>query len=458
MATLFEAYVTNAGKYSEGQLVGETLKFPTTAQEVEALLKRIGVDGVRYQEIFITSFDGDVLGLYDHLSEYENLDELNHLACLLSELTSSELETLEAVLDSGDHCSSVRDIINLTQNLDCYGFYPGVSDEETLGRIYVDDLEMLDVPDQVKPYFDYEAYGRDACIHENGHFAPGGYVVKESDHFVEVYHGLQDIPKEHKVFSFPKLSIREQMAAYHIIWAGILLMLLSVGITLFASTALDGTVWTFPHLVERVIQNNTTTIFPMCITLIAGYIIAREKSDDTLKSIMTIPVSYPALIGGKLIVCGFLSVFLGMASTFFTVAAELLVGFPGFSVTAVIQALIQITLNTLFLYIAVTPIIAFTARIPNGHMIGVILAFVYGYGGMFAAGNMSLANLYPITASMGLIQYRSHDAAVHWNIGLCSLSMIVVLLISVAIVVTTKNVSSAKVVKKPKKTALKKGW
>lgn len=192
MATLFEAYVTNAGKYSEGQLVGETLKFPTTAQEVEALLKRIGVDGVRYQEIFITSFDGDVLGLYDHLSEYENLDELNHLACLLSELTSSELETLEAVLDSGDHCSSVRDIINLTQNLDCYGFYPGVSDEETLGRIYVDDLEMLDVPDQVKPYFDYEAYGRDACIHENGHFAPGGYVVKESDHFVEVYHGLQD--------------------------------------------------------------------------------------------------------------------------------------------------------------------------------------------------------------------------------------------------------------------------
>ena len=212
MATLFEAYVTNAGKYSEGQLVGETLKFPTTAQEVEALLKRIGVDGVRYQEIFITSFDGDVLGLYDHLSEYENLDELNHLACLLSELTSSELETLEAVLDSGDHCSSVRDIINLTQNLDCYGFYPGVSDEETLGRIYVDDLEMLDVPDQVKPYFDYEAYGRDACIHENGHFAPGGYVVKESDHFVKVYHGLQDIPKEHKVFSFPKGPAYERWA------------------------------------------------------------------------------------------------------------------------------------------------------------------------------------------------------------------------------------------------------
>ena len=214
MATLFEAYVTNAGKYSEGQLVGETLKFPTTAQEVEALLKRIGVDGVRYQEIFITSFDGDVLGLYDHLGEYENLDELNHLACLLSELTSSELETLEAVLDSGDHCSSVRDIINLTQNLDCYGFYPGVSDEETLGRIYVDDLEMLDVPDQVKPYFDYEAYGRDMRINEDGSFVKGGFLLPNGSQFIEYYHGLEDIPDEHKVFAYPQLSIREQMAAY----------------------------------------------------------------------------------------------------------------------------------------------------------------------------------------------------------------------------------------------------
>lgn len=46
-----QAYVTNLGKYNEGQLVGETLRFPTSTEEVQALLKRIGVDGVRYQEI-----------------------------------------------------------------------------------------------------------------------------------------------------------------------------------------------------------------------------------------------------------------------------------------------------------------------------------------------------------------------------------------------------------------------
>ena len=45
-----------------------------------------------------------------------------------------------------------------------------------------------------------------------------------------------------------------KLKRYHIIWAGILLMLLSVGITLFASTALDGTVWTFPHSFKIIRQ------------------------------------------------------------------------------------------------------------------------------------------------------------------------------------------------------------
>ena len=121
ISSLFEAYITNLGKYNEGRLVGETLKSPATTEEVQALLKRIGVDGVRYEEIFITSFDGDVLGLYDHLGEYESIDELNHLAHVLSDLDQSDIEKFEAVIDSGEYTGSVHDLINLAQNLDCYG-------------------------------------------------------------------------------------------------------------------------------------------------------------------------------------------------------------------------------------------------------------------------------------------------------------------------------------------------
>ena len=149
-----------------------------------------------------------------------------------------------------------------------------------------------------------------------------------------------------------------KLKRYHMIWAGVLLMLLSVLLTVFSTTALDGTVWTFSFFVEQVMKNNITTIFPMCIALITGYIISREGTDDTLKNILTVPLSFPALLFGKLTVCGLLSLFLGMVSTIFTVAAALLLGFPGGDLPAILQAAAQITLNCLFLYIAVLPVIA----------------------------------------------------------------------------------------------------
>lgn len=53
---MFEAYVTNPGLYPElGVEAGETLRFPTTTEEVRVLFSRIGIDGERYGEYFITS-------------------------------------------------------------------------------------------------------------------------------------------------------------------------------------------------------------------------------------------------------------------------------------------------------------------------------------------------------------------------------------------------------------------
>ena len=249
-----------------------------------------------------------------------------------------------------------------------------------------------------------------------------------------------------------------KLKRYHIIWAGILLMLLSVLLTLFSTTAMDGTVWTFSFFAEQVIKNNVTTIFPMCIALIAGYVINREGTDNTLKNILTIPVSYRALLCGKLMVSGLLALFLGITSSVFTVLAALLMGFPGGSISAITQAVVGITLNCLLLYIAVTPIIAIAARIQNGHLIGTIVAFVYGYGGMFAAGSATLADLYPITASLGLIRYRSYDPGVHWNTMVCVLSMLTALLIAAVFVITAKTGVVVKTSKKTKQVITKKGW
>lgn len=260
-----------------------------------------------------------------------------------------------------------------------------------------------------------------------------------------------------KMFCMMKVELWK-LKRYHIIWAGVLLMLLSVLLTLFSTTAMDGTVWTFSFFSEQVIKNNVTTIFPMCIALIAGYIINREGTDNTLKSILTIPVSFRALLCGKLIVCGLLSLFLGITSAVFTVSAAVLMGFPGGCSPAIAQAVVQIALNCFFLYIAVTPIIAIAARVQNGHLIGTVVAFVYGYGGMFAAGSAPLADLYPVTASLGLIRYRSYDPAVHWNTMICIFSMMTALVISAFFVFTAKAGAPVKTSKKTKRVITKKGW
>ena len=211
---ILEAYITNIGKYNEGIMAGENLRFPATTEQVQELLKRIGVDGIRYEEYFITSFDGDVLGLSNCLDEYANIDELNHLTHLISELSQEELEKLEAVIDFGEHTGSARDLINLTYNLDCYDFIPGIEDEEALGRYYAEELLALEVPEHLRGYIDYEAYGRDTDLNQSGHFAPGGYVLHNGGKFIEYYQGIEDIPPEHRIFSYPQLNVREQMAAY----------------------------------------------------------------------------------------------------------------------------------------------------------------------------------------------------------------------------------------------------
>lgn len=249
-----------------------------------------------------------------------------------------------------------------------------------------------------------------------------------------------------------------KLKRYHILWAGVALMLLSVLLTLFTSMANDGSVWDFAYLTEQVIKNNMSMIFPMCISLIAGYMISREQTDDTLKNILTVPVSFKRLLTGKLIVCGVLSIVFGLICSLFTVIAELIVGFPGFHFSLILQAVLQITAVNLFLYLAVLPIIIITSRKSSSFLIGVIVAFVYGYGGMFAAGNMTLANIYPITASLGMIHYRSYDAAVRWNTVTCMVSLVIVVAISAVLILCMKEKEPKQVKKKAKKAAPKKGW
>ena len=204
----FAAFITNLGKYNEGELVGEWVKFPTTAEEMKEVFKRIGIGqkddfGQPYEEWFITDYDCYVDGLYDKLGEYENLDELNYLASKLDEMSDSEYAQFQAGMEMGDHCGSLQEIINLTENLDCYEVYPDIHDYDDLGRYYIEELDVMQVPEHLQNYIDYEAYGRDVAMDENGTFTDQGYVRDTGDSFHEYYDGERgSIPDEYRVMTF----------------------------------------------------------------------------------------------------------------------------------------------------------------------------------------------------------------------------------------------------------------
>ena len=163
----FETFVTNLGKYNEGELVGEWVKFPITNEEMQEVFKRIGIGG-RYEEWFITDYECHDPGIYDLLGEYESLSELNYLAGQIMELNESE-EFWQAVLDLGEYTGSVKDLINLTENMDCFDYLSGVTSDSDLGYYWIE---------------------------ENG------------SGFVEVYDGkIENIPEEYRIQS-PNRHIR----------------------------------------------------------------------------------------------------------------------------------------------------------------------------------------------------------------------------------------------------------
>ena len=212
----FEAYVTNLGKYNEGVLAGEWVKFPTTSEELQKVFERIGIGlkdnfGNPYEEWFISDYDCYVDGLYEKLGEYENLDELNYLASKLDELDDHDYNHFQVAMQVSDYTGSIQDVINLIDNLDKYEIYPGVESNADLGRYYIEELGILEIPDHLADYFDYEAYGRDMAINEMGQFTDYGYVRDTQESFTEYYDGdRENIPEEYRVMDFTVSDEKEK--------------------------------------------------------------------------------------------------------------------------------------------------------------------------------------------------------------------------------------------------------
>ena len=133
----------------------------------------------------------------------------------------------------------------------------------------------------------------------------------------------------------------------------------------------------------------------------------------------------------------------------FTLIVFFASGFPGFSIGGMIQVLFQMIGINMISYIAVMPVIAFTAQRSGSFMAGVGFAFFYGFVGMMASGH-GLRDLYPITAGLTVIGYQDGSSDPTGNILLSVASILFILAVTFIIVFTAKNreVTTAKKKKK----------
>lgn len=214
MDVTMTARLFNADKIRAGEVAGLTVEFPTTKEAMQETLRAIGVDGIRCRGVFLMEHDSNLSGFCHCLNQSDPVDEFNYLCRLLSDMTDTELATFQAAVEYGAHNGSAADLINLALNVESYDFYAGVDNDRELGHIYADDMGAITIPEDVRPYFDYEAYGRKVRSDDKGCFVNGGYLMRSGVAFEERYHGPKDIPQEYRVFEYPKLNIRERLAAY----------------------------------------------------------------------------------------------------------------------------------------------------------------------------------------------------------------------------------------------------
>lgn len=160
----FRAFITNLGKYNEGELVGDWVDFPIDEDEFEEKLAEIGIGsedefGNPYEEWFVTDYECNLDAFeWEELGEYPSYETLQEFG----ELVDS-IDDVVAVNNAYEVTDDLREAIEGLDDGDII-FYPGLNSWEDLAYYIIDDVyggvENLD-PSVQEQFFDYEALGRD---------------------------------------------------------------------------------------------------------------------------------------------------------------------------------------------------------------------------------------------------------------------------------------------------------
>lgn len=166
---------------------GETdyLYFPCEETEIERALKRIGAERMEECEKTVDFVAGGVEWekCFDKLLQENDTGSVNAIATAICRLGMSAdgieecLYKLSAVAEyAGVGLEETGKVILLAQQLDEFGYYREIGDDETLGRT-LKEQEFCDIPESMDKYMDYEKYAQDFLEERGGAYTKYGDVV-----------------------------------------------------------------------------------------------------------------------------------------------------------------------------------------------------------------------------------------------------------------------------------------
>lgn len=139
---------------------------------LEEVLNKISNNG--NDELFISDYETDISNL--KISEYDDILQLNEIAEEIDNLSDDEVIALQAYLEQYNDIEQALEEVRQGN----YTIYYDCDDMSDVAYQVVNESGLLDgVPEELKVYFDYEAYGRDLSI--NGTF------TQVDDAFVELF-------------------------------------------------------------------------------------------------------------------------------------------------------------------------------------------------------------------------------------------------------------------------------
>ena len=97
--------------------------------------------------------------------------------------------------------------------------------------------------------------------------------------------------------------------------AGAIIVALSCVLSVIPVFARDSTVKNFALLMGNILENNCIYFSPVLTVLLGSYMMERETTDDTLKNMLTIPVTFQRILLGKLMVLLVVVSFFGVGSS-----------------------------------------------------------------------------------------------------------------------------------------------